>query len=153
MNWFKAATVKERSGDILVPFNAKWLKLLMEDKISVIFRRRIPSSFEPKGLYIYINSPEKILIGFTNIDDTKKVIFSEAKILLEKARLTEEELQNYFLGYTNIGIYFIGPIRKFKTPIKLEELNKEMGFIPPQSFVALSHDASNYLSNRLGVKR
>ena len=147
-NWFRAEDLSDRSGDILVPFNHRWRTSFELDRIRAIFRRRVPASFRPRHLFVYVGSPEKVLLGYCEINELKKVALHEAEQYLEQACIDRNELEEYFRGYKGIGLYVVGSLNKLYSPLRLDELKEKTGFIPPQSFVALSHRASSFLFQR-----
>lgn len=149
LNWFKAENNEDRSGDILVPFDHRWRASFEEDRIRAIFRRRVPASFYPERLYVYITSPDKILLGYCEVQELRKVTLSEAKRYIAQANIDRQELENYFRGYEELGLYLVGSLKRLSPAFSLEELSEETGFTPPQSFVALSQRASAFLAQRM----
>lgn len=150
MNWFKAASHSDRSGDILVSFDARWFEPIKNGEVNVIYRRRIPTSFSPKRLFVYIKTPMKCLIGWYEIEKIEKVSAEEAKKYMKDASIAESDLREYFEGYLEVGIYVVGDFYRLNNSMTLEELNNRTGFTPPQSFVALSHRATEFLSTSMG---
>ena len=147
-NWFKATSPSDRSGDILVSFDAKWRDLLTHQSLGCIVRRRYPKSFSPRRMYIYIGSPHSHLIGFVDVNDLCTITPKEGFQILAKTGLAKGELDAYFRGYERIGCYAVSPLALFKQPLPLDTLRARSGFSPPQSFVALSERASDWLAQQ-----
>lgn len=147
-NWFKADSIAERSGDILVSFDSKWRDLLMGNSIEYIVRRRYPKSFSPRRMYLYVGSPHSELIGFADIGQLRTITFNEGLQVLGEAGLTRYDLDSYFSGYEGLGCYALSGTTIFKQPLSLEALRSHSGFSPPQSFVALSQRASDWLAQQ-----
>ena len=145
-NWFKASTPSERSGDILVSFDARWRAPLIEHPISSVLRRRVPKSFAPRRMYLYVGSPHSHILGHADVKDVSSLSLQEGLRALPTTGVTESELRAYFTGYPNIGCYLIGPVVTFARPLSRQELHAQSGFSPPQSFVALSFRASEWLA-------
>lgn len=145
-NWFKAKSPTERSGDILVSFDSKWRHLLKGRTIEYVVRRRYPKSFSPRRMYLYVGSPHSELIGFANVNELRTITLKEGLQILGKTSLTKRELDSYFGGYEEIGCYTVSPTTLFKQPLSLDVLRTRSGFSPPQSFVALSERASDWLA-------
>ena len=146
--WFRAQSAAERSGDILVSFDARWRDSMSSGRIRYVLRRRYPKSFRPHGMYLYISSPHSQLIGFTSINEVRPIDFKKGLRILVASGLTRQELASYFSGYDNVGCYVISPVAVFKQPLALETLRATSGFVPPQSFVALSERASEWLAQQ-----
>ena len=144
--WFKAETIEERSGDILVPFSSSWIKKIERPDFSVVFRKKIPSADPPKRMFIYVGSPSSKIVGYAPIRETKKIRKEDALELADKAALNRLDISDYCRGHTNLGCYVIGSIKLFKHPITLVELQETSGFNPPQSFLFMSKKATKWLS-------
>ena len=151
-NWFKADSIAERSRDILVSFDSKWRDLLMGHSIECIVRRRYPKSFSPRRMYFYVGSPHSELIGFADVNDLRTITFNEGLQILGKTGLTRRELDSYFSGYEGLGCYALSRTTIFKQSLSLETLRTRSGFSPPQSFVALSQRASDWLAQQEPVE-
>jgi predicted transcriptional regulator len=99
-------------------------------------------------MYVYVGAPHSEVIGFSNINDLRMITAKEGLQILAKVGLTRNELASYFSGYDKIGCYAVSPPALFKQPLSLEALRSRSGFSPPQSFVALSRRASEWLALR-----
>ena len=146
--WFKAQSAAERSGNILVSFDARWRDSMSSGRIHYVLRRRYPKSFRPHRMYLYIGSPHSQLVGFTSINEVRPINFKEGLRILVASGLTRRELASYFSGYEKVGCYVISSVAVFKQPLALETLRARSGFVPPQSFVALSERASKWLAQQ-----
>ena len=90
--WFKAETIEERSGDILVPFSSSWIKKIERPDFSVVFRKKIPSADPPKRMFIYVGSPSSKIVGYAPIRETKKIRKEDALELADKAALNRLDI-------------------------------------------------------------
>jgi predicted transcriptional regulator len=147
-NWFRADSLHERSGDILVSFDSKWLDRLRGGAVERIVRRRYPKSFSPRRMYLYVAAPHSELIGFVYVNALHTIVLNEGIRLLTKTGLTRDELESYFTGYENLGCYAVSPTTLLKPALSLEALRAGSGFSPPQNFVALSRRASDWLAQQ-----
>jgi predicted transcriptional regulator len=147
LNWFKAQTALDRSGDVLIPFSSKWHNPLRTGSITHIFRRRYPKAFFPKRAFVYVASPFSEILGMFSIAQLKQVSLSEALQLAQSAAISEAELRVYFDGYQSIGCYSVGDISLFRKPVTLGTLRDVCRFYPPQGFISLSQKASEWLDN------
>lgn len=95
MNWFKAENNDDRSGDILVSFDAKWHLAFQKGGIQYVFRKRVPTSFKPEVIWIYMGSPVKQIIGRAKVVSVKHCNKKEAGKYLEKAMLSSKEFNDY----------------------------------------------------------
>ena len=147
-NWFRADSLDERSGDILVSFDSKWRDRLKSRVIEYVLRRRYPKSFSPRRMYLYVGAPHSELIGFVHVNALRTISLNEGIRILANTGLTTRELESYFTGYEDLGCYAVSPATFFKQPLSLETLRTGSGFSPPQSFVALSQRASDWLAQQ-----
>jgi predicted transcriptional regulator len=147
-NWFKASSPAERSGDILVSFDSHWHDLLREGTIEYVVRRRYPKAFSPRRMFFYVGAPHSELIGVSSIKQLRAINFKAGLRILGKSGLTRRDLESYLSGYPEIGCYDVSRITLFKQALSLEALRSRSGFSPPQSFVALSRRASDWLDQQ-----
>ena len=144
-NWFKAATSEDRSGDILVSFDPSWLNALRSGSIKYVLRRRYPKTFVPQQMYLYVGRPHSKLIGFARVLALRDVTHSQAALLERHTGLTTEQLNTYFGKYGKLGCYVLSSVTLYAEPLTYVQLREQSGFSPPQSFVALSRRASEWL--------
>jgi predicted transcriptional regulator len=147
-NWFKATSPSDRSGDILVSFDSKWRDSLSGSAIRDVVRRRYPKSFSPRRMYLYVGAPDSVLIGFADVNEVRTITRKDGIKLLARTGLTRREFDSYFAGYEILGCYAVSRTTLFKQPLSLEFLRSRSGFSPPQSFVALSQRASDWLAQQ-----
>lgn len=145
---FKSQSASERSGDILVSFSSRWIDRLRGSSPRYIFRRRVPSSFVPRRVYVYVASPISEIIGFFTVKKIQQIVLSDALKISSEALIDVEELKKYFCGYDSVGCYIVQENLIFDEPIKLSELREHFVFFPPQSFVALSDGSSNWIDKK-----
>jgi predicted transcriptional regulator len=146
----KATDRKSRSDSILVSFHSRWEKPFLQNQIRVIFRKRVPTSYTPSFLYIYLNRPSSRVIARANIKKIDFVGLDEALKLSKKAAITTNELKSYMTGRDDVGMYFLKSVELATKPFSLEEMRENMRFTPPQSFVILSKNANNMIRKRCG---
>ncbi|MDR7033108.1 hypothetical protein [Mesorhizobium sp. BE184] len=146
---FKSQSESERSGDILVSFSSRWIDRLRGNFPNYIFRRRVPSSFVPKRVFVYVASPISEIIGFFNAKYIQQITLPEALNIASEAQIDADELKKYFRGYNTVGCYAIHDNMIFDEAIKLSELREHFDFFPPQSFVALSYESSGWIDKKL----
>ena len=146
--WFKAQSAAERSGDILVSFDARWRDSMSSGRIHYVLRRRYPKSFRPHRMYLYIGSPHSQLIGFTSINEVRPINFKEGLRILVASGLTRRELASYFSGYEKVGCYVISSVAVFKQPLALEILRARSGFVPPKALLRFRNGRPNGSRNK-----
>ena len=144
-NWFTAKSPENASNSIVVSFSSHWEEQLFSRYISLVFRRRVPISFEAKRLYVYLGSPRSHIIGVANINCVEFFSIESALRNLDYAAISREELNNYFRGYEEIGGYRLSKIDFFMSTLTFPYLNAETGFVPPQSFLRVSAEADRWL--------
>lgn len=103
-------------------------------------------------MYLYVGSPHSELIGIADIGELRTITLDEGLQILGKTGLTRYELDSYFSGYEDLGCYTLSGTTIFKQPLSLEALRTRSGFSPPQSFVALSQRASDWLAQQEAVE-
>ncbi|GJL86603.1 hypothetical protein [Hyphomonas sp. KY3] len=145
---FKAAGQEDASNEIVVSFSAHWRGSLLNADIKHVFRKRVPKSFEPRLMYIYVGSPHSEIIGRAEINSIELLDFDSAVSLLESAKLTKQELSSYFGNDPVVGCYDIANIELAAEPLSLNSLFHHSGFHPPQSFVRASIGASSWLKTQ-----
>lgn len=144
-NWFKGESSEHCSNSVVVSFSDRWQPHLRENRIKLVFRRRVPKTFEANTMFLYIGSPTSSLIGVAHISRIEHLSRIEATSEIRDACISEKELNEYFEGYSEIGAYRISDIRLFKEDLPLKHLKQEAGFSPPQSFVRVSKGANEWL--------
>ncbi|MCY4305133.1 MAG: hypothetical protein OXC62_10225 [Aestuariivita sp.] len=86
-------------------------------------------------IYIYSTSPIKAIVGFTYIQQlwtlSIKDIWNKFE---EKAFISKEQFDKYFLGKSYGTALVLGNVKTFSKVIPLEILRKKFAFTPPQSF-------------------
>lgn len=132
-----AKSTENRSDSILVSFDSRWEKYFIEDRISVIFRKRMPK-ITPMVLYVYIGSPKSRVIGRAFVNKIGNVKLERALSLAQKGCITDTEIRSYVGSQTDIGVYFIDSFELAPTPPRLSKIREHARFYPPQSFVILS---------------
>ena len=143
---FKCVDTNETYEDILVSFHSKWLEHFLSKKISYVFRKRIPITFKPNKLFIYLTNPHKMVIGYSKIKYVFYANKAEGYNYLEKACLDSEEYRKYVDVNDEIGVYEVEHIKIAKKHLTLNYIRKTfLKFAPPQSFVKISKEATDFL--------
>ena len=144
-NWFKGESSEHYSGSIVVSFSTAWQKRNNLQAASLVFRKRVPTTFSVRKMYLYIGSPHSRIVGFASVTSIDKYTLSEALAARGRANISELDLVQYFGRSETIGGYNIGLITEFSEPLLLPYLKREAGFVPPQSFVRVSKEAEKWL--------
>lgn len=142
----------DASSSILIPFDPKWEALLRNTNISVIFRKRAPTTFPVNTLYVYITSPASRIAGRVAVESLDMVPVHEAVKLASKGGLTREELLKYADAYDKLAVYSVGAFEAAGTPLALTTLKANYAFSPPQSILRLSTSGKSELDAALGFE-
>jgi len=137
----KASGLEDRSDSILVSFDSKWEDLLLNNHIFTVFRKKVPKTFDPAWLYIYINIPEAKIVGRAKIKKIETVNLSKAISLSKSACLDINELKSYMDNSDKVGAYFLKTVQTAPLFVNLQTVKKHLKFYPPQSFLILSKEA------------
>ena len=95
--------------------------------------RKIMCKREIKKIYFYATAPLKSIVGEAEV--VEKVVMNKAELwerTKDNSGITYEHFCEYFKGKDTASAYALGRVKKYDTPIKLEEINI---FYVPQSYV------------------
>lgn len=151
MRTLKATGKSDASLSILVSFQSHWLEPLIENKISVVFRKRGPMHFIPDSIYIYVTNPVGAVIGRATINQYERLPVYQALKLADKGLITREELGFYAGVYGKLAVYKIGNIAISNPFVKRDTLKEQFDFFPPQSFMILSKEGRDRLDQLLNL--
>jgi predicted transcriptional regulator len=140
----------ELSIGIVVSFDARWLEPISEGHIRLVLRKRVPRSALPKWMYIYINNPASVLLGRAPIKKTLTMSRAEALKRQDELVLTNGEISDYLRGSDAIGAYELGRTEIARNPLRLNWLQENMAFHPPQSFFYLASAAQAFIDKHAG---
>lgn len=144
-NELKAATPNDRSGEILVSFSSRWEEKIMGGGVKVVFRKKIPATFTPTRMYIYVGVPLCKIIAISDVVKAEFVDHGVALSLKDEGGISKKELLEYIGDIKKIGIYHIDNIFILEKPISMDYLIEKYDCKPPQSFFALSTNGSELL--------
>ena len=141
------------SRDVVLSIRPKFSSRIMSGEKTVELRRRFPASV-PKGTiaYIYSTSPERALVGVTEISSVKKLTVEEIwRRYADVAFIERPEFDHYFEGLDEGFALEFANARPFKTPMGLTDLRERFGFEPPQSFLYAKRDLTRTLKDEYAV--
>jgi len=150
---------------LLLSLQPKYAELIFNETKKAELRRIRPRVDSGDFLFIYVSSPDKVLLGSCEV---KEVIQSSPdnlwKYVNKDSGLKKSEFLEYFDGVSTGYAIFIQNVQKFNQPIELFQLKQVWnGFHPPQSYRYLTveevdligsmakHDMTN-ISRRLQPK-
>ena len=145
MNLAKATDAHTSTSSIVVSFDSKWHKLLLDGKIRAFVRRRGPTKFVPEWVYAYINSPVSALVAKLPVTHFEWRRGFDAK-LCDDAALQPQEMR-FYTGDANYAAFRVGSPCFARPQISLKELQATFGFVPPQSFFIVSIDGRRRLDS------
>jgi len=143
----------DRSDSVLVSFDSKWEESFLNKNIFAVFRKRVPITFLPAVLYIYINSPGSRVIGKAKIKKIELVDISTAISLSNSACISGEEIRSYIGNSNKLGVYLLDKFAAAPTPATLKAIRKHMKFYPPQSFLILSKQSKALLEKLCSFRK
>jgi predicted transcriptional regulator len=148
----KAANA-EPSISVVVSFDARWLRPISAGRISLVLRKRVPQSALPEWMYIYVNSPASVLLGRARIKKILTVSLAEALKRQKELELTSDEIGAYLRGSATVGAYQLRRTEIADNPLRLNWLQQNMTFNPPQSFFFLASTAQAVIDKHAGLMR
>lgn len=128
-----STTNTRKSLSVVYSFEGRWEDPLRRGEVSVFFRKRRPRE-TPERVFFYVGAPIKAIIGFAKVESVIEVSLGEALSLRESGAITEKELEKYIGHGGNVFAIEVDDLKIFSRPAPLDDLSKEFGFNPPQSF-------------------
>ncbi|NUN65079.1 ASCH domain-containing protein [Pseudanabaena biceps] len=161
----KSIKVSSDGYVLLLSLQPRYAELIFNETKKAELRRIRPRVDRGDFLFIYVCSPEKVLLGSCEV---KEVMQSSPnnlwKLVNKDSGLKKAEFLEYFDGVSTGYAIFVQNVQKFNQPIKLSRLQQEWdGFHPPQSYryltieevdsigIMAEHDMTN-ISMRLQPK-
>jgi len=120
---------------------------LVEGKVQAVIRRQVPKSTQPEWLYAYVNSPVSELALRARVESVETVGIEEALRYSTELLLSRAEIETYFEGYKEMGLYHLGLASPSRTCVNLQRLREAGRFSPPQSFLYLSSEGREFLDS------
>lgn len=145
MNLAKATSAGTSTSSIVVSFDQKWHRLLVDGKIRAIVRKRGPTKIRPEWIYVYVNQPISALVAKIPVRQFQWRQGFDSH-LCEEAALRPNEMK-FYIGDERYAAYHVGAPILARPQISLRELNSKLGFTPPQSFFVISVSGKEQLDN------
>lgn len=142
------ASIKNIRLSVAYSFQGRWEESIRRGNIRVFFRKRRPVSL-PSRVFFYLGSPVKSIIGCSDVEAVNEVTLCEAISIRGDGAITEKELIEYIGEKESIHAIWIGAPMIFNEPYTLEDMNREFGFNPPQSFSIVGESFDLALSRKL----
>lgn len=136
MNLAKATDRKSSSSSIVVSFDRKWHRMLLDGEIRAVVRKRAPTKIKPEWIYVYVNAPISALVAKLPVKKFEWRDKVDAS-LCKKVRLRIDEIKAYTAG-EKFGTFHVGKPVSARPKVVLTKLSSKLGFVPPQSFFVLS---------------
>jgi hypothetical protein len=92
-------------------------------------------------MYIYVNSPISAIVARARLESITTATRGELMGLLTDLCLQQSDVIDYLGRAAKVGLYRIGNIELANANLSVAELQNQMVFHPPQSFLFLSRDA------------
>lgn len=136
----KAKEVEDRSDAIVVSFDAKWYAPIRARTLSLVIRKRIPTSCQPKWLYFHVNSPKSAICARARLTSIAYMPTELVRTFSSELALSSREIDEYCTDLEKVGAYRIEGIELASTDISTRELQRKLIYVPPQSFMFLSKE-------------
>lgn len=140
MIYAKALTDDDRSDSIIVSFDSAWRQKVLGATFSAIIRKRVPVSIAPSWIYFHINAPFSEMRARARIKAVKTISKQDAIRSHKQIDLSVDEIKAYVGAASEIGAYSVAEFEIARNNITTRELQEQMIYSPPQSFLFLSHE-------------
>lgn len=132
----KSVKVSSDGYVLLLSLQPRYAELIFNEIKKTELRRIRPRVDKGDFLFIYVSSPEKVLLGSCEVKEVIQSSPSNLWQLVNKdSGLKKSEFLEYFNGVSTGYAISIQNVQKFNQPIKLSRLQQEWdGFHPPQSY-------------------
>ena len=134
----------KKNPSVVYSFEGRWEGPLRRGEIGVFFRKRRPIK-TPGKVFFYIGVPVKAIIGFADVKSIGEASLKEAMLMKSDGSITEDELIKYIGDNGIVHAIRIGKLEFFDQAHKLDNLNAQFGFNPPQSFSILDSSFEDVL--------
>lgn len=132
----KSIKVSSDGYVLLLSLQPRYAELIFNETKKAELRRIRPRVDKGDFLFIYVSSPEKVLLGSCEVKEVIQSSPSNLWQLVNKdSGLKKSEFLEYFNGVSTGYAICVQNVQKFNQPIKLARLQQEWdGFHPPQSY-------------------
>jgi len=137
----KASGPGDRSDGIVVSFDAKWYEAIVAKAISLVIRKRIPTSYKPEWLYFHVNVPRSAICARARLTSVASMPTKLVRTLASELCLDSSDIDEYCGNLKEVGAYRIGGIELAAVEISVAKLQSQLLYTPPQSFMFLSQRA------------
>jgi hypothetical protein len=137
----KASETGDRSDAIVVSFDAKWYEAIIARAFSLVIRKRIPTSYKPQWLYFHVNAPKSAICARARLTSVAYMPTKLVRTLASELSLHSAEIDEYCRSLEEVGVYRIVGIELASVETSVAELQRQLIYAPPQSFMFLSHRA------------
>lgn len=121
---------------ILLSIKPEYVEKILSGEKQFEYRKRV--AYEVTTIFIYSSSPEKMIVGEVDVVNTisasPSAIWENTK---ENAGISRKKFRLYFKGCKTAYAYCLGTVRKYETPIDLNDMHIASA---PQSFIYISKD-------------
>ena len=138
---------KPKPRSVVYSFSGRWEEPLRLGNVKVFFRKRRPV-ISPDRVFLYVGVPAKRIIGYAGVQKISPVGLTEAIEMRSLGAITENELIKYIGAGGSVHAIHIDKPMLFEKPFALEELDRDFGFSPPQSFSNVDDDFEAKLTKR-----
>lgn len=137
----KASGPGDRSDGVVVSFDAKWYEAIVAKAISLVIRKRIPTSYKPEWLYFHVNAPRSALCARARLTSVASMPTKLVRTLASELCLDSADIDEYCGNLEEVGAYRLGGIELAVVEVSVAELQRQLSYTPPQSFMFLSQRA------------
>lgn len=130
-------TTINQEKNVIYSFKGKWLDPISKGDVKAFFRKRFPRE-KPGRVYFYVGAPTSSIIGWAEVSSLERVETKIALGMTTEGAIDRGELSEYLIGNNSVGVFRLGKIKLFKSPLSVSDVQRIFNFHPPQNFVQIN---------------
>lgn len=150
MTTFQVASAKSSgpgdcSDGVVVSFDAKWYAAIVAKGFSLVIRKRIPVNYKPTWMYFHVKAPKRAICARAKIISVSWMQTGLVRTHASELCLHKSDINEYCGSRQEVGVYRIGEIELASVDVSTAELQRQLRYTPPQSFMYLSQKAKTII--------
>ena len=125
----------------------------MHNSIGVVIRKRIPKDRRCRWLYMYLNSPISAICFRATLARIYDASNEEAMSLSHAIGMPQDAIASYIGSKSEVGCYVLDEIQRANHQVTLTELAATLNIHPPQGFLILSREATDFIETVAHFKK
>lgn len=128
--------------DFVISIKPSYASKIMDGTKTVELRRRFPDTIMRGAIaVIYSSSPVQAIVGCVCIKEVRRLCVRDIwRNYRHAACIDRNEFERYFAGVEQGYAIVLERVRKLRQQIEVSDLQKNFGFVPPQSFRYLGEE-------------